>query len=354
MTISNDSHRRPRHDVISRKWAAFAGAAVALVALPAAVQAQGYVPVPPGSTANTPDKPAADTPVPKPFQESYQAYLKMKADAHGGVDFRRADYAKMPDWSGLWSRDPTAGLKFDPAQKGNGFFGPMGPITAELTPRYQAAYEQKLREVAAGNEWDQLSDCLPAGYPRWLTEPFLREFIITPGQTWWITEQQSEARRIYTDGRGHVPEDSAQPLWDGDSIGFWDGQTLVVHTIRVIHGQYQRSQPDYSSQTSTVERIRMVDNDTIEDDVTVWDPKGLRKPWRVVQKYKRVKDRGARIDMWSCDANNNVIRTPTGGSQFILPGESVTITRTYKDPNTFFLTDTQKKLFAEDDAEDEK
>jgi hypothetical protein len=67
-----------------------------------------------------------------------------------------------------------------------------------------------------------------------------------------------------------------------------------------------------------------------------------------------VKSPGARIDMWSCDANNNVVRTPTGGSQFILPGESVTITRAYKDPNTFFLTDTQKKLFAEDDAEDEK
>lgn len=180
----------------------------------------------------------------------------------------------------------------------------------------------------------------------------MREFIITPGETWWISEQESEARRIYTDGRGHVPEAFANALWDGDSIGFWDGETLVAHTIRVNHGQYQRAQPDYSNQTSTVERIHRVDRDTIEDEVTVWDPKGLRTPWHVVMRYKQVADSGSRIDMWSCESNNNVIRTPTGSSQFILPGESVKVTRAYKDPDTFYLTATQKKLFAQDEAED--
>ena len=56
--------------------------------------------------------------------------------------------------------------------------------------------------------------------------------------------------------------------------------------------------------------------------------------------------------MWSCETNNNVVRTPTGGSQFILKGETVTIQRSYKDPDTFYLTEAQKKLFAEDEAED--
>jgi len=348
MRTSYANHQRASRGQTIWKRAAMAVAAVGLAGLTTAGLAQGQGAVGWAPTANTAGKPPADTPVPAHFQESYRVYLEMKAaaDAKGGGS------AELPDWSGLWSRDPSAGLKFDPAQEGTGFGAPLGPTTAKLTPRYQAAFEQKLREVAAGNEWDQLSDCLPSGFPRFLTEPFLREFIVTPGETWWINEQQSEARRIYTDDRGHIPEEAAQPLWVGDSIGFWDGQTLVVHTIRVVHGQYQRSQPDYSSQISTIERIRMVDQDTIEDEVTVWDPKGLREPWHVVQKYVRVKNPGARIDMWSCNANNNVIRTPTGGSQFILPGESVTITQTYKDPNTFFLTDTQKELFAEDESEE--
>ena len=340
---------RVRARLTGKSWVLLLAAGLCLA--PAAVLGKGRLTRHPAPTASAAGRPAADTPIPAYYRDSYRAYLKMKADAHGGVAYARATYAGMPDWSGVWTRDGSAGLKFDPAQSGDGFVHPLGPTTAKLTPRYQAAFEEKLRQVAAGNEWDQLSDCLPAGYPRWLTEPFLREFIVTPSETWLLTEQLSEARRIYTDGRGHVPESEAQALWDGDSIGFWDHQTLVVHTIRVTHGQYQRSQPDYSYQTSTVERIRMLDHDTIEDAVTVWDPKGLREPWRVIQRYKRVTSPGARIDMWSCDANNNVVRTPSGSSQFILRGETLNVTRAYRDPNTFYLTDVQKKLFAEDEAD---
>lgn len=336
--------------VCARVGQRIATAALLAAGLAVATSAQTYLPREPGSTANSWDKPPADTPIPSYYQESYQAYLKMKAAAKGGTQYRRATYEKMPDWSGLWSRDMREGLKFDPKQTNQGFV--LGPTTADLTPRYKAALDEKLRQVAAGNEWDQLSDCLPAGFPRWLTEPFLRELIVTPSETWMLNEQQSEARRIYTDGRGHIPDAEAQPLWDGDSIGFWEGQTLVVHTIRVTHGEYQRTQPDYSTQTSTLERIHMLDHDTIVDEVTVWDPKGLRTPWQVAVHFKRVNTPGARIDMWSCETNNNVVRTPAGGSQFILKGETVSIQRSYKDPDTFYLTEAQKKLFAEDAAMD--
>ncbi len=271
--------------------------------------------------ASAQDKPPADTPVPAQFQASYKVYLDMKAKAHGGTKHTISD---MPDWSGIWTRGP-GGLKFDPAQPGQ---PTDGKITADLTPAAQMKYEKKIADFKKGIEWDQLSYCLPAGFPRSLTEPFLREYIDRPEETWQINEQESEARRIYTDGRGHVPDDEAFLLWEGDSIGFWDGDTLVAHTIRVKPGQYQRLQPDYSDQTSTIERIRKVDADTIEDDVTVWDPWGLVKPWHVVDTYVRVKTPGARVDMWSCEENNNVVKTGEGASTFVLPGESG-----YKDPS---------------------
>jgi hypothetical protein len=288
-------------------------------------------------------QPAPDTPVASEYRESYAAYIDMKNKARGGTTYTRSNYAKMPDWSGVWTRADL--LKFDPAAPGGPF---STQTTAALTPKYEAAYRAKLRDVANGKEWDQLSDCLPAGYPRWLTEPFLREFIVTPQETWMINEQQSETRRVYTDGRGHLPATDAKPLWTGDSIGFWDGDTLVVHTISVTHGQYQRTEPDYSSATSTVERMRMTSPDVIEDDVTVWDPKGLQKPWHVVNHFARVKLPNTRIDMWSCEANNNVVRTADGSSQFVLPGETVTIQRSYRDPESFYLTDEQKKLFQDE------
>lgn len=75
--------------------------AVMLAALPLGVLAQTFVPRDPGSTVNTPDKPPANTPVPDHFQQSYQAYLKMKADAHGGTQYSKLTYGKMPDWSGF-------------------------------------------------------------------------------------------------------------------------------------------------------------------------------------------------------------------------------------------------------------
>ncbi len=291
-------------------------------------------------------QPGPDTPVAAEYRDSYAVYLDLKNKAKGGTTYTRADYAKMPDWSGVWTR-ADGGLKFDPAQPGR---LSEGHTTAVLTPKYEAAYREKLRNVANSNEWDQLSDCLPSGYPRWLTEPFLREFIVTPQETWMINEQQSEARRVYTDGRGHVPAADAKPLWTGDSIGFWDGDTLVVHTISVTHGQYQRQNPDYSESTSTVERLRLISPNMIEDDVTVWDAKGLKQPWHVVDHYARVTVPNTRIDMWSCEANNNVVRTADGSTQFVLPGETVTVQRSYREPDAFYLTEAQKKLF-EDEIE---
>ena len=142
-----------------------------------------------------------------------------------------------------------------------------------------------------------------------------------------VTEQQSEVRRIYTDGRGHVPEDEAYPLWEGDSIGFWDGDTLVVHTINNKEGQYNRGQPDYSERVSVVERIRKVNANTIEDDITVYDPLSLVEPWHVVNRFGRVTTPNLRINMWSCEENNNVVKT-SDGTQFILKGE-----QGYRDPS---------------------
>jgi hypothetical protein len=215
-------------------------------------------------------------------------------------------------------------VSFDPTvrPRDNPHYGP-------LSPAYQAQYEKTLAQVKKGIEFDPLSYCLPSGYPRWLSEPFLREFIPTRKQTLLISEQQNEIRRVYTDGRGHVPEDEAFPLWEGDSIGFWDGDVLVVHTTHLRDGDYHRSGPRYSSQASTVEQWRRIDPDTMEVWITVYDPVGLTRPWHVVRRFVSVKTPGVRIDQWVCEENNNVVNQG-GVTQFVLPGDPG-----YKDPSTY-------------------
>jgi hypothetical protein len=251
------------------------------------------------------------------YKQSEQHFLELKQNAGGGT---KMTWDRLPDWTGVWTR--ADGTRFDPKVPN------YDPTTARLTPEYQARFEKKLADQKKGLEWDSLSYCLPAGFPRWLTEPFLREFIVRPEEVWWITEQQSEVRRIYTDGRGHLPEDEAYPLWEGDSIGFWDGDTLMVHTINNKEGQYNRGQPDYSDKVSVVEKIRKTNANTIEDDITVYDPLSLVEPWHVTNRYVRVTTPNLRINMWSCEENNNVIKASDGATQFILKGE-----QGYKDPN---------------------
>jgi hypothetical protein len=263
------------------------------------------------------------------FRSSWEEYQAHRARAHGGEKHTVLD---LPDWTGIWQRDSNGLLaSFDDSAGVNPMLGRVyGRSTASLTPKYRAAYETKVADIRVGKEWDRLSNCLPAGFPRMLAEPFLREFIVTPAETWMSHEQINETRRVYTDGRGHVPDDEAVPLWLGDSIGFWDGDTLVVHTNHLKAGEYQRGQPDFSFQISTVERIRKVDAQTIEDRISVYDPVSLMRPWQVVFHYKKVEQPGLRINYDACEENNNVYLAPDGTTRYILPGDPK-----YRDPTTF-------------------
>jgi hypothetical protein len=239
--------------------------------------------------------------------ELYQA-LEQEAD-HG----RRLSPDAVPDWTGVYSR-ARGGITFDPDQP------PGGLPTARLTPEYHARMLKRIELAGQGIEWDPISTCAPPGHPRWLTEPFLREFVVTPDQTWLINEMVNDIRRIYTDGRAHVPEDDRYPLYNGDSIGFWDGDRLVIHTNQLREGIYQRQNPDYTDQVETVEIWRKAGDDLLEVDVWVYDPPALAEPWYTQQSYAKLADpdRSLRVRYWHCgeNENNTVVQTQDGATRF--------------------------------------
>jgi len=237
-------------------------------------------------------------------------YEALKADANGG---RRLIPARLPDWTGVYTR-ARGGITYDPDQPRG------GPPTAKLTPEYQARLTRRIEMADKGVEWDPISTCAPPGHPRWLTEPFLKEFIVTPDQTWLVNEMVNDIRRIYTDGRDHPPEADRYPLYNGDSIGFWDGDRLVIHTNQLRSGIYQRRNPDYTDQVETVEIWRKVNPKLIEVDVWVYDPPALVEPWYTKQSYAKLDDQGKslRIRYWHCgeNENNSVVQTEGGSTQF--------------------------------------
>lgn len=251
------------------------------------------------------------------YDSSWALYEKLRTDAQGGHALK-AEQLSLPayDWSGIFTRT-KGGLHFDPD------LGPRsGPDSAQLTAAGAAVLQMKRDQLAkTGGEYDPISDCRPPGVPRWLTEPFLHEFIVTPQQTWLINEMVNDVRRVYTDGREHTPDEDAYPTWNGDTIGFWDGDVLTMHTKFLNPGQYQRGvQPDYSEQTTLVERWRKVDEKTIQADVWVFDPVNLAKPWYTRQSWTKLTndDYYLRIRYWDCreNSNNEILKKDDGTSQF--------------------------------------
>lgn len=262
----------------------------------------------------------------KDYPSSDAEYAARLAAAHGGT---RLHWSRLPDWSGVYVRNAGGRVPAFDESAPDGEIKGYPALTAPLTPRYLAAYLKKIANIKAGKEWDRVGWCLPAGYPRWLAEPWKREFIITPDETWLSHEQVNETRRILTDGRAHVPDDQALPLWLGDSIGFWDGDTLVVHTNHLKAGEYARGNPDFSFKISTVERIRKTGAGQIEDRVTVYDPDSLTRPYRAIFHYEKLKG-DQRVNYASCEENNNTYLEDDG-----TPNERLSGDKGFRDASTF-------------------
>lgn len=234
----------------------------------------------------------------------------LRARANGGAPLSLTD---MPDWSGLWTRVGPPFFDPEPASAGE-------LTTAKLKPGPLAELAKRRELSAQGIEYDPISDCSPPGFPRWLAIPFLREFTVTPSQTYLFSETVNNLRRIYTDGRSHPPAEDGYPLYYGDSIGFWAGHTLVIHTSQVAAGIFHRNDPTYSEALEAVEVWRAADPQTMLVDVWVYDPETLLEPWHVRQTYQRVPnpDGYLRIDYWFCgeNPNNAITQTAEGTSQF--------------------------------------
>jgi hypothetical protein len=244
-------------------------------------------------------------------QTARALYDHFKKEANGG---QALTWRSVPDWTGIWTREASP-FFWDPDQG-----SPTALPTAKLTPEHERLLRDKLDKVNRGIEFDPLSNCEPAGMPRWIVEPFLKEFVVTPSQTYLINEMQNEMRRVYTDGRDHPNEADAYPLWEGDSIGFWDGERLVIHTSQMRAGQYQRIQPFYTEQVETVEIWEKTDATTMVVHIWAFDPPALAEPWYTRQVYKQLSndDLSLRIRYWNCGENQNnaVEKTDSGTSDF--------------------------------------
>jgi len=120
--------------------------------------------------------------------------------------------------------------------------------------------------------------CFPPGLPRVYIHPFPLKIVKAPGELIMLFEYDSLRREIYTDGRAH--DTSLGPSWMGDSIGHWQGDTLVVDTVNLNDKTWlDRVGHPHSDALHIVERFRRINHDHLLDDITIEDPKTYTKPW---------------------------------------------------------------------------
>jgi hypothetical protein len=104
------------------------------------------------------------------------------------------------------------------------------------------------------------------------------QIVQIPGQVLMLFEYDHYIRRIYTDGRPHDVDQG--PLWMGDSIGKWEGDTLVVDTTNFNDKTLlDRVGRPHSTALHVVERMRRIARNSMEIDFTIEDPKAYTKPW---------------------------------------------------------------------------
>jgi hypothetical protein len=154
---------------------------------------------------------------------------------------------------------------------------------------------------------DPNARCFLRGVPR---QMWIMQFRIVqpPGSAnvAMVFEQNHAYRIIPTDGRPHLGETIR--LWMQDSRGHWEGNTLVVDSANGNGRTWLDNQGNfYSAGAHVVERIALVDRDTLHYEATITDPAVFTRPWTLAYPVKRVKDKSFEIMEFACHEGNRSI-----------------------------------------------
>src|SRR5262249_44408696 len=132
------------------------------------------------------------------------------------------------------------------------------------------------------------SSCVPAGVPMFMgyggPNPIV--FLQKPKEVWMVFESDQQVRRVYM----NVPHSAnPKPSWYGESVGHYEGDTLVVDTIglntRTVVDVYRTQHTD---KLHVMERWKLVDGGKgMEVVFTVEDPGAFYKPWTGMRRYRR-------------------------------------------------------------------
>jgi hypothetical protein len=184
------------------------------------------------------------------------------------------------DLSGVWFDDRPRPVTVNERYWIFKFNAEEPPMTAWGEAQYKAAKSSfgiPAYPLAETND-PLYHTCTPPGLPRIYLHPFPMQIVQTPGEVILLFEYDSIRHQIFTDGRAH--DTTLGPLWMGDSVGHWEGDTLVADTVNFNDKTWlDRIGHPHSDQLHVVERFRRPKHDRLMVDISIEDPKAYTKPW---------------------------------------------------------------------------
>jgi len=192
-----------------------------------------------------------------------------------------------------------------------------------LRPEAEAKRDYDLEHSA--DSWEHMSvwdRCITRGVPGGMFPAGYNnayQIVQVPGYVVILSEMIHEARMIPVNGRPHLP--SSVALWNGDSVGRWEGNTLVVDTTNFNGKGWIATSASagrikgipQSTALHLVERFTRVDADTIDYEVTIDDPNVYTRSWKVAIPLNR--DPTYVIYEYACHEGNSAVAGILGGGR---------------------------------------
>jgi hypothetical protein len=204
------------------------------------------------------------------------------ASAPGSAGIRRTPDGK-PDFSGVYGW-------------GNLFGGGRGGAAPALKPG-----AEKYRVQRGPLDTGATSDCLPLIPPNSFGVPYEFQFIQNKDYLVILHEYPNTFRIIPLDGEPHQAD--PDPSWLGDSVGRWDGDTLVIDTIG-FNDKTEVNGYRHSEDLHMVERLTRVP-EGVEYELTIEDPNVFAAPWKVNRSFRFVEAPQKRIFEFICENNRD-------------------------------------------------
>ena len=229
-------------------------------------------------------------------QEHYEALLAETRERGGPQEYTFADFPAV-EWNGQYEN-----TLFGAQNQQNWYWGAHSQIStflSLLTPQYQQYMVQEAYHQVHGNALWPSSFCWPEGFMRRYYPAAVREhyIIATPdlvqisaGVARNFVTNIHVGREFHTDAA--VPYLGAQvPRWYGETVGFWDGDTLITWTSN-IQGWKSHSLFEFSSQMQSIEIYTPIRDDAggfvgLNHESVFYDPEALVEPVRIVRNMHK-------------------------------------------------------------------